>query len=95
MACRGHDHRRCLELSHRISAYLDGELDDSERCAVEKHLAECLACACCTETLRRTVELCRHAAPQPLPEPFARRLDSLLAQLLAAPRVPKGRPRRG
>lgn len=95
MDCREHDHRRCLELSRRISAYLDGELDASERRSVEEHLAACLACACCAATLKRTVELCRRAAPQPLPEPFARRLDGLLARLLAAPRVPKRRPRRG
>lgn len=95
MACRDHDHRRCLELARRISAYLDGELDPAERRAVEEHLAGCLACACCAETLRRTVELCRRAAPQPLPEPFARRLDGLLARLLAAPPAPKDRPGRG
>jgi len=33
------------EWTDRLSEYLDGELSDEERCAVESHLAGCERCA--------------------------------------------------
>lgn len=85
MECRDHDLRRCRELASRISAYLDGELDAAGRRELEEHLGECLGCACCVETLRRTIDLCRRAAPQPVPEEFMRRLGRLLERLASRP----------
>jgi anti-sigma factor RsiW len=39
----------------RLSEYLDGELDDAERVALEAHLATCAACAAVLADLRRVV----------------------------------------
>jgi anti-sigma factor RsiW len=39
----------------RLSEYLDGELDDAERVALEAHLATCAACAAILAELRRVV----------------------------------------
>ena len=36
---------RCLRARRRLSAYLDGELDERGRAAVEAHLPDCPACA--------------------------------------------------
>ncbi len=85
MECREPEPRHCRELADRISAYLDGELDAAGRRELEEHLGACLECACCVETLRRTIALCRWAAPQPIPEEFSRRLDALLERLVVAP----------
>ncbi|MEJ5360104.1 MAG: zf-HC2 domain-containing protein [Desulfobacterales bacterium] len=85
MECRDHDPRRCRGLASRISAYLDGELDAAGRREIEAHLEECLGCACCVETLRRTIELCRRAAAQPVPEEFSRRIGRLLERLVPPP----------
>jgi RNA polymerase sigma-70 factor (ECF subfamily) len=35
---------RCWRARRHVSAYLDGELDDATRAAVEKHLADCPTC---------------------------------------------------
>ncbi len=85
MECREPEPRHCRELAARISAYLDGELDASGRREVEEHLGACRKCACCLETLRRTIDLCRRAAPQLAPEEFSRRLVRLLERLDPAP----------
>jgi anti-sigma factor RsiW len=39
----------------RLSEYLDGELDDTERVALEAHLATCAACTSVLADLRRVV----------------------------------------
>ncbi len=42
-------------LDERLSAYLDGELDDAARIEADAHLAECAACREDLESLRRLV----------------------------------------
>src|SRR5215471_8992576 len=39
----------------RLSEYLDGELDDAERVALEAHLATCAECTAVLADLRRVV----------------------------------------
>jgi hypothetical protein len=48
---------QCDEVRRLLSGYLDGELDEKERDAVEKHLAECDACRAEHEKLRNLVEV--------------------------------------
>lgn len=46
---------RCEQIEPMLSAYLDGELDADERAAVERHVADCPACAAELRELRGVV----------------------------------------
>lgn len=59
-------HARAHEL---LSAYLERDLGEAERSAVEAHLAGCDACGAELEALRATVDLLRRL-PAPAPPPF-------------------------
>ena len=48
----------CEKTRENLDAYLDGELDEREKAAVEEHLAACTGCAAELERLRRLVILC-------------------------------------
>ncbi|MCU0559611.1 MAG: zf-HC2 domain-containing protein [Desulfobacterales bacterium] len=85
MACDASSHPHCLELFEKLSEYIDDELAPAERREIEAHVAGCVACLACLQTLRRTVALCRTGADHPVPEEFSRRLRSALA---APPRGP-------
>lgn len=54
----------------RLSAYLDGELTERERTAVEQHLESCRDCRLSLETLRQTVRWTRGLQPVPVPRVF-------------------------
>ncbi len=56
-----------------LSAYLDGELSPGEKTRVEKHLAQCAACAQNLHTLRQTVALLGQLPPVAVPRSFALR----------------------
>jgi anti-sigma factor RsiW len=62
------EHQRIGEM---LSAYLDGELSPGEKTRVEKHLAQCAACAQNLRTLRQTVALLGQLAPVAVPCSFA------------------------
>src|SRR5689334_6079916 len=49
----------------RLSDYVDDEVGDDERAAIESHLAGCGACAAALEDLRRVVEQARASRPLP------------------------------
>ena len=51
----------------RLSEYIDGELADTEREALERHLAVCDACTATVAELRAVVAAA-HAAPDAMPE---------------------------
>jgi anti-sigma factor RsiW len=85
MACDAASHSHCLELFGKLSEYIDDELAPDERRAVEAHVAGCVACLACLQTLRRTVALCRTGADHPVPAEFSRRLHKALS-------APPGRP---
>jgi anti-sigma factor RsiW len=53
------------EWTDRLSEYLDGELSDDERYAVESHLAGCRECAAALAELKEVVERARTAGPRP------------------------------
>ena len=49
----------------RLSEYLDGELPDADRAAIESHLAGCRQCAATLDDLRRVVDRARTIGPRP------------------------------
>ncbi len=79
MRCDTSAHAHCLELFEKLSDYIDGELDPAERLAIQAHVAGCIACLACLQTLRQTVALCRTGTDHPVPEEFSRKLSTVLA----------------
>ena len=47
----------CRELMERLTDYLDGAVDASERAAIDAHLASCDGCAQAVAQFRRTIEV--------------------------------------
>lgn len=64
----------------KICAYIDGELPDGERRAVEAHLASCEACAGLAEDLRMIRQRLAMAGPVPMPATLEARVRSALRQ---------------
>jgi anti-sigma factor RsiW len=81
MTCKPHDHLRCLALFDRLSEYIDREMDDTERREIETHIAECLACLSCLQSLKQTIALCKQTARQPVPAVFSQKLQSMVQGL--------------
>ena len=63
----------------KLSEYIDNELDELTCRDVERHARECIRCNTCLETLKRTVDLCRNTADQPVPETFSLKLKEFIA----------------
>lgn len=51
----------CRELIAQLSAFLDGELDDTLCAKIEQHLAECPYCHTVADTVQTMLALYRHA----------------------------------
>lgn len=67
-----HEHdEKCKEVFSLLSEYLNLELPAGACREIEAHLAGCPPCIAFAESLRRTVELCRHYRPGEMPEPLA------------------------
>jgi anti-sigma factor RsiW len=77
----GHDHKHCLEMFKRLSEYLDNELDDITCKEIEAHVEKCVPCFACMQTLKRTVDLCKQAADQPVPRDFSEKLKELVQNM--------------
>ncbi|HEU5169409.1 MAG TPA: zf-HC2 domain-containing protein, partial [Gemmatimonadales bacterium] len=73
----------------KLSEYLDGELNESERAALERHLA---ACPACTTTLADLTRVVARARALPAPPPTGDLWPGIAARL-AAGRAPERRPR--
>ncbi|MGE5244281.1 MAG: anti-sigma factor family protein [Betaproteobacteria bacterium] len=67
----------------RVSAYIDGELEDVECHAIEAHCQACPTCAAFIDSLRHTVGLCREAGGRPLPESVRALARSRIAELIS------------
>jgi anti-sigma factor RsiW len=55
----------------QLSEYLDSELTPEMCDEFESHLTGCAPCIEFIDTLKRTIELCRHYRPTELPSPIA------------------------
>ena len=63
---------KCREVFSLLSDYLNLELPPDACQEMEAHIAGCPPCIEFTESLRKTVELCRHYKPTELPEPLGK-----------------------
>jgi len=63
---------KCNEVFSLLSEYLNLELPPEACQEIEAHIAGCPSCVEFAESLRKTVELCRHYRPTELPEPLAK-----------------------
>lgn len=61
---------KCREVFALLSDYLNLELSPDTCNAVEAHLNGCAPCIEFTETLRKTVDLCRRYETTELPKPL-------------------------
>jgi len=66
-----HEHNEdCKQIFALLSQYLDLELPPDACEKLEAHIAGCAPCVEFTESLRKTVELCRRYRPEELPQPI-------------------------
>jgi hypothetical protein len=74
--------------THRLSEYLDGDLSDAERAALERHLAACPACSTTLADLSRVVMRARALPAPPPPQD----LWGGIAERIASDRRPAAEP---
>ncbi len=72
----------CREMLDRISAYLDGDLDERGCDDVRRHCRDCADCSGLLANLERTIGLCREAGARPLPESVRAQARAHVRQLL-------------
>jgi anti-sigma factor (TIGR02949 family) len=75
----------CEEAVRRLWEYLDGELGDEERAALDEHLSFCRRCCGEAEFAEELRNFLRSSADVELPDDVRRRLTSTLDELEAAP----------
>jgi RNA polymerase sigma-70 factor, ECF subfamily len=84
-----HD-ENCRKMFALLSEYLDLELPSDACQEMDRHIAGCEPCAAFTESLRKTIDLCREYRPQELPDPIAhdtrRKLLEAYQKMLASGR---------
>jgi anti-sigma factor RsiW len=61
---------KCKEIFSLLSEYLNLELPPDACREMESHIAGCAPCVEFTESLRKTVELCRQYKAEKMPEPL-------------------------
>jgi hypothetical protein len=85
-------HEKCKEIFSLLSEYLNLELPPDACQEIETHLAGCPPCIEFTESLRKTIDLCRHYRPTELPEPLGkkarRQLLDAYGKMLAERKTP-------
>jgi anti-sigma factor RsiW len=84
MMCEAHDHLHCLELFGKLSEYIDGEMEEAQRRRIETHVAECVACFACLQSLKQTIALCKHTGRQSVPEVFSEKLQTMIQDIQSA-----------
>ncbi|MBW2592294.1 MAG: zf-HC2 domain-containing protein [Deltaproteobacteria bacterium] len=78
-----HNHQHCLELFKQLSEYIDDELDEPVCKEIEQHLKECILCRVCFETLKRSVDICRHTETKSMPASLSKRINLLIQDAVA------------
>ena len=74
-----HD-ENCKEVFALLSEYLDLELPPETCKQIEQHVAGCGPCVEFTESLRKTVDLCRQYKPAELPAPMGQEARARLLE---------------
>lgn len=74
-----HSHNEtCRLLLRELSAYLDGEAEESLCREIERHMTECENCRVVVDTLARTIKLYRMSSHAYLPHDARQRLYAAL-----------------
>jgi anti-sigma factor RsiW len=76
-----HAHQNCVKLFERLSEYIDRELDAPTCQDIEAHIKACKPCQVCLDTLKQTVNLCRHLERHQVPETLSRKLKDAITDL--------------
>ncbi len=71
-------HGTCQHLKSQLSAFIDGELDESICAEIEKHMAGCDNCRIVVDTLKKTIMLYREAPAEAVPPDVHDRLVKVL-----------------
>ncbi len=79
----------CDEMRERLSPYLEGELGESERRALEAHLGECADCAALLAVLRESVASLRTMPEAEPPAHLARKIQQAVSQNAAVQSQPR------
>ena len=77
-----HSHENCLALFERLSEYIDRELDAPTCEDIETHIKACKPCQVCLDTLKQTVDLCKHLERRQVPETFSLKLKDTIFDLV-------------
>ena len=78
-----HDPEKCKALFARLSEYIDGELDETTRQKIARHMTDCLPCQACLLTLERTVALCHDGLDIDTPTWSASKIERLVRSITA------------
>lgn len=73
----------CREVLEELSNYLDGDVVEELRSAIEAHLSRCHRCTIVFDTTRQTLRIVRDAEPFEVPLQVSARLYARLSAVLA------------
>ncbi len=85
-----HDPGSCKEVFALLSEYLDLELPPEACSQIQAHISNCAPCVEFSESLRKTVELCRQYKPAAMPEPLSTMAREELQSAWEKVRIQKG-----
>ena len=75
-------HEACKAIFEKISAYLDGDLDEQTCLEIHKHLEVCPECSDRFESLKKTVEVCKSLPKERVSKEIHERLRATLKAAL-------------
>lgn len=73
----------CREVLEQLSEYLDGEVAENLRNAIEEHLRRCHRCTVVFDTTKQTLRIVRDVEPFEVPLQVSTRLYARLRSVLA------------
>jgi anti-sigma factor RsiW len=82
----GPDDIACIDLVNRVTEYLDGELNESHRARIERHLEVCDGCRAALDQFQTVIHLAGRLTPTDVARIDALTRDRLMATLPAARR---------
>lgn len=82
MSQRPDEDARCRALLLELSRYLDGELTPARCRQIEQHIGACASCTTMAARLRETMDACRAAREQHLPDDVRERARARIKALL-------------
>ena len=82
----GPDDLACIDLVNTVTEYLDGELDESQRARIERHLEVCDGCRAALDQFQAVIHLVGRLTPTDVARIDALTRDRLMATLRAARR---------